>query len=267
MKRHHPLFALLLLATAAPAFAQTCEGSFQKKGNPLSGTTYTASISQPDLSVASAIGQMRVIAKGSNMDVVSEDAEAGAMLIEEPQSVMHKTIPIIISATSEAGTGTVGMMVKLNPGAFAKAESIRDEMCKLLNQVKPGKAGEQLAASTPKASTVEITADKFGFQLRTQHKENPAAIEPRYKGKTYAITGRVNGVLKSGGTYNTGFQIAGNSTGTIDFESVAITCAFAPSQAAYALALRPKEKVTLVGVVDHYDQIGRVLWLKECKGN
>jgi len=266
MKRHHPLLAVLLFAAAAPAFADTCESSFQKKGNPLSGTTYTAAVTVPDLTVKSALGQMRVIAKNSNMDVVSEDADAGAMLIEDPQSAMHKTIPLIISATSEAGTGTVAMTVKLTPGAFAKADSMRAEMCRMLTQVKPGKAGEQLAATTPKASTVNISASDFGFQLRSQNKENAAAIEPRYKGKIYSITGRVNGVLKSGGTYNTGFDIPSSSAG-IDFESVAITCAFAPSQAAYALALRPKEKVTLVGVVDHYDQIGRVLWLKDCKGN
>ena len=43
----HPLFAVLLLAVAAPAFADTCESSFQKKGNPLSGTTYTASVTVP----------------------------------------------------------------------------------------------------------------------------------------------------------------------------------------------------------------------------
>lgn len=266
MKRQ-TLFAVLLLSAAAPALADTCESSFQKKGNALSGTTYTAAVSHPGLSVKSAIGQMRVIAKNANMDVVSEDAEAGAMLIEEPQSAMHKTIPMIISATSEGGTGTVGMMVKLNPGAFAKADSIRVEMCKLLAQVKPGKAGEQLAAATPKASTVNVTATAFGSQLRSQHKDNPAAMEPRYKGKVYAITGRVNGVLKSGGTYNTGFDVGGDGSGSIDYDKVAITCAFAPNQAAFALALRPREKVTLTGVVDSYDQIGRVLWLKDCKGN
>ncbi|MEG2802576.1 hypothetical protein [Stenotrophomonas sp.] len=262
----NPLFAVLLLAAAAPAFADTCESSFQKKGNPLSGTTYTASVTVPDLTVKSAIGQMNVIAKGNNMDVLSMDAENGAMLIEDPQSAMHKTIPIIISATSEGRTGTVAMTVKLNPGAFAKADAIRAEMCKMLTQVKSGKAGDQFAASAPKASTVSISASDFGYQLRTQHKDNPAAIEPRYQGKIYAITGRVNGVLKSGGTYNTGFDLPSASNG-IDFESVAITCAFAPSQAAFALALRPREKVTLVGVVDRYDQIGRVLWLKDCKGN
>jgi hypothetical protein len=265
MKRH-TLFAVLLLSAAAPALADTCESSFQKKGNALTGTTYTASVNHPGLSVGSAIGQMRVIAKNANMDVLSEDADAGAMLIEEPQTAMHKTLPMIISATSEGGTGTVAMTMKLTAGAFAKADSIRTEMCKLLAQVKPGKAGDQLAASTPKASTVNVTATDFGYQLRTQHKENPAAIEPRYKGKIYSITGRVNGVLKSGGTYNTGFDVGGSST-SIDYDKVAISCAFAPSQAAFALALRPKEKVTLVGVVSAYDQIDRVLWLKDCKGN
>jgi len=264
--KHQLLFAVLL-TTTAPAFANSCEDSFQKKGNPLTGTIYTASVTLPDLSVKSAIGQMSVIAKRANMDVLSEDAEAGSMLIEEPETISHKPIPFIVSATSEAGTGTVGMMLKLNKGAFAKADSIRTEMCKMLTQIKPGKAGEQFALSPPQASVVSTTADQFGFQLRNQSKDNPAAIEPRYKGKTYAITGRVNGVLKSGGTYNTGFEIAGDRSTAIDFEKVAITCAFAPSQAAYALALRPKEKVTLVGTVDYYDQIGRVLWLKDCKGN
>ncbi|WMJ70395.1 hypothetical protein [Stenotrophomonas sp. 24(2023)] len=266
MKRQ-TLLAVLLCAAATPAFAATCESSFQKKGNPLVGTTYTASVTQPDLSVKSAIGQMRVIAKNANMDVLSEDAEGGSMLIEEPETMAHKPIPIIVSVTNEGTAGTVGMMVKLNKGAFGSADGIREQMCKMLNQVKPGKAGEQLAKATPQASVVNITADKFGFQLRNQHKDNPAAIEPRYQGKTYAISGRVNGVLKSGGTYNTGFEISGDGSSGIDFERVAITCAFAPSQTAYALALRPREKVTLTGVVDHYDQIGRVLWLKDCKGN
>ncbi|WP_242110076.1 OB-fold putative lipoprotein [Luteimonas aquatica] len=261
------LLAALLLAAAAPAFAGSCEDNFQKKGNPLTGTTYTTSVTLPDLSVKSAIGQMRVIAKESNMDVLSEDADAGSMLIEEPETFAHKPIPVIVSATSEGGSGTVGMTVKLNRGAFAKADSIRSEMCQMLVKIKSGKAGEQFAKTAPKASVVNITADKFGFQLRNQHKDNPAAIEARYQGKTYAITGRVNGVLKSGGTYNTGFEMVGDGSGGIDFERVAITCAFAPSQTAFALALRPKEKVTLVGVVDHYDQIERVLWLKDCKGS
>ena len=65
--------------------------------------------------------------------------------------------------------------------------------------------------------------------------------------------------------HNTSFDLP--SDGSIDFERVAISCSFAANQAAYALALRPREKVTLTGVVDSYDQIGRVLWLKDCRGN
>ena len=76
---------------------------------------------------------------------------------------------------------------------------------------------------------------------------------------------RITTVLRSGGTYNTSFDLP--SDGSIDFERVAISCSFAANQAAYALALRLREKVTLTGVVDSYDQIGRVLWLKDCRGN
>lgn len=263
--KHPILIAALLCGAAAPAFAATCESNFQKKGNPFVGTTFTSSVTHPDLTVASAIGQMRVIAKNANMDVLSEDVEGGSMLIEEPESMAHKPIPMIISATSEGGQGTVGMVVKVNKGAIASADGVREEMCKLLNQVKPGKAGEQAAKATPQASVVTIDADRFGFQLRNQNKDNPAAVEPRYKGKTYAITGRITTVLRSGGTYNTSFDLP--SDGSIDFERVAISCSFAANQAAYALALRPREKVTLTGVVDSYDQIGRVLWLKDCRGN
>ncbi|MEE9878251.1 MAG: hypothetical protein PBU97_18225 [Stenotrophomonas maltophilia] len=42
-----------------------------------------------------------MIAKNANMDVLSEDVEGGSMLIEEPESMAHKPIPMIISATSE----------------------------------------------------------------------------------------------------------------------------------------------------------------------
>ncbi|OEZ01435.1 MULTISPECIES: hypothetical protein [Stenotrophomonas] len=263
-----PLFAVLLLAAAAPAFAaDTCESSFLKKGNPLKGTNFTASVSHPGLTVPSAIGQMRVIAKNANMDVIDEDVASGSMLIEEPQTGMHKNLPLIVSATNEGGTGTVGLLLKVNPGAFASTDGVKKAMCDLLTQVKPGKAGEQLAAATPKASVVNTTAREFGSRLRSQHKDNPGAMEARYQGKEYAITGRVITVFKDGNGYNTGFDVGGNPSGGIDFDSVAISCRFAPSQTAYAMALRPKENVTLKGVIDHYDQNNRVMWLRDCKGN
>ncbi|KAB7770738.1 OB-fold protein [Xanthomonas maliensis] len=260
------LGAALLLAASAPALAATCEDSFQKKGNPFVGTTFSASVSHPGLTVRSAIGQMHVIAKQAKMDVLSEDADAGSMLIEEPETMTHKPIPMIVSASAVDGVGTVNLLVKVNKGAIAPADSARTEMCKLLNQVKPGAAGEQFAKKTLDTAPVDISADKLGFQLRNQHKDNPAAIEPRYANKVYRITGKLNqaGVLKSGGTYNVGFDVLQSDN---RFETVAITCAFAANQSAYALALRPGEKVTLTGVVDRYDQILQVLWLRDCRGN
>ncbi|MCL1498346.1 OB-fold protein [Xanthomonas nasturtii] len=260
------LVAALLLAASAPVFAATCEESFQKKGNPFVGTQFSASISQPGLTVRSAIGQMRVIAKQAKMDVLSEDADAGSMLIEQPQTFGTRPLPMIVSASAVDGVGTVNLLLKVNKGAIAYNDNARTEMCKLLNQVKPGAAGEQFAKKTLDTAPVEITAYKFGFQLRSQHKENPAAIEPRYADKVYRITGKIakSGVLKSGGTYNITFDVL---EGEDRFETVGITCAFAANQSAYALALRPSEKVTLTGVVDHYDQILQVLWLRDCRGN
>ena len=260
------LGAALLLAASAPVFAATCEESFQKKGNPFVGTQFSVSVSHPGLTVRSAIGQMRVIAKQAKMDVLSEDADAGSMLIEEPETMSHKPLPMIVSASAVDGVGTVNLLLKVNKGAIASTDSARTEMCKLLNQVKPGAAGEQFAKKTLDTAPVEITAEKFGFQLRNQHKDNPAAIEARYADKVYRITGKINqgGVLKDSGRYNIGFDVL---QGDNQFDTVAITCSFAANQAAYALSLRPKEKVTLTGVVDHYDQILKVLWLRNCRGN
>ncbi|QNH20023.1 hypothetical protein HEP73_00921 [Xanthomonas sp. GW] len=266
MKSQYIVSALLLL-TAAPAFAATCEANFEKKGNPFIGTSYSTSVSLPNLTVKSAIGQMHVIAKQANMDILSEDADAGAMLIEEPETLSHKPIPMIISASVENGEGKVGMLVKLNKGALASSDSVRNEMCKLLNQVKPGTEGEKFAKKTVDAAPVEISADKFGFMLRNQAKEGPATIEARYKDKVYRITGKINssGVLKSGGKYNVGFDVFTPEDET--YNKVAIICSFAANQAAYALALRPGEKATLTGVVEDYDQLGKALWLRDCRGN
>ncbi|TWI05967.1 hypothetical protein IP90_00229 [Luteimonas cucumeris] len=262
--KYRSLLAVSLLLAAGPALATSCEESFAKKGNPFTGTTYSAWVSLPDLSVKSAIGQMHVVAKEAGMDILSEDADAGSMLIEEPETMAHKPLPMIISAANEGGVGTVTMLLKLNKGAFASGDGVRTEMCKMLAQLKPGTAGDQFAGKQIAVAPTAIAAGKLGFQLENQAKDNLAAIEPRYKDKQFIISGRVNGpVLKSGGTYNMGFELYDGDR----YGQVAISCAFAANQAAYALTLKPREKVALSGTFDHFDQIGRVFWLKECRGS
>ena len=181
------------------------------------------------------------------------------MLIEEPESMAHKPIPMIISATSEGGQGTVGMVVKVNKGAIRR----RARRNVLLNQIarQGGRTGGQ-------GHSAGLGGDHcrrpLGFQLRNQNKDNPAAVEPRY-GQDLRHHRSHPPPCCAVAAPNTSFDLP--SDGSIDFERVAISCSFAANQAAYALALRPREKVTLTGVVDSYDQIGRVLWLKDCRGN
>ena len=64
------------------------------------------------------------------------------MLMEDPESAQHKPLPMIISASSEGSTGTVSILLKLNAGAFARAESIKAEMRGMLGQIGSGKGGE-----------------------------------------------------------------------------------------------------------------------------
>ena len=97
MMMKHSLFLAQLLP-AASAMAGQSEHNFAKKGNPLTGTTYTTSVSLANLSVDSAIGQMRGVAIKRNMDVLSEDARGGTMLIEERENALRKPLPMTIEA-------------------------------------------------------------------------------------------------------------------------------------------------------------------------
>lgn len=260
------LFVVLLFVVVVFVFVDICESSFQKKGNLFFGIIYIVLVIVFDLIVKSVIGQMNVIVKGNNMDVLSVDVENGVMLIEDLQLVMYKIILIIISVISEGCIGMVVMMVKFNLGVFVKVDVICVEMCKMLIQVKFGKVGEQFVVFILKVLMVNIFVFDFGFQLCIQYKDNLVVIELCYQGKIYLIIGCVNGVFKSGGIYNIGFDIFSSILG-IDFESVVIICVFVLSQVVFVLVFCLWEKVMLVGVVDCYDQIGCVLWLKDCKGN
>lgn len=261
MNLKHLLSALLLLP-AATVLAGTCEDSFQKKGNPLTGTTYTASVGVPGLSVDSAMGQLRAVAANNKLDILAEDA-GGTMLAEEPETMAHKPIPITFTASA----GQVDMTVKLGRVAFAGAEAMKKYMCDMLGEIKPGKEGAAIAASARKAGAggggeIQMDAGRLSLQIKHQAADNQAAIGARYKGKTFRITGRLNsaGVMELDGEYRAGFQLLDDS-----LSRVAITCRMASDQTAYALSLRGSEKVTLVGTFDKFDQIADIFWVKDCR--
>jgi hypothetical protein len=258
--KHYSLVALLLVS--APAFATSCEESFQKKGNPLTGTTYMASVSVPNLSVDSAMGQLRGVAIKNKLDILAEDA-GGTMLAEEPETITHKPIPITFTASE----GQVDMTVKLGRGAFgAGADAMKKYLCDMLGEIKPGKEGAAIAANARRAGAggneIKMEAGILSNQIKRQAADNQAAIGARYKGKTFRISGRLNsaGVMEFDGEYRAGFQTLDDS-----LSNVAITCRMAADQTAYALSLRGNERVTLVGTFDQFDQMADIFWVKDCR--
>lgn len=256
------LLAVLSLFAATPALASQCEDTFQKKGNPITGTTYTASTSMAGLSVAAAIQQMRGIAVGEKMDVLDMDANGGSMLLELPETTSHKPLPIIVTATGEAGVTNVSLQLKTGRGAFASADGIRDNLCGMLVKLKAGKAGLASAAAgkSAAAAVTEISAHQLSLQVKHQAAENDGAINSRYKGKSFRISGPVGHMIEEDGKYIVIFKAPDEGS-----YQVLVKCSMAANQSAYALSVRGGEKATLTGTFDRYVPSNSEFRLKDCR--
>lgn len=275
-----PFLAVLLVAALfgpAPAFASTCEATFAKKGNPITGLKFTALQSVNDLTTANAINQLRGIMLAKGYDVLATEAEAGTMLIEQPQTADRRSFQIIATATSEGSITTVQLQANLRAGQFTKEEAVRSEMCTLLAQLQGGKSG--IAAAKRGRDAVQsggaptvMTAQALSQRLSAEYDKNAETIPQRYKGRSFTLSGRVAYVRKDGDTYRVQFEITdpsdmvfklpGQSTSKTD-----IGCLLAQGQTVFALTLKPKASVKLTGTYYDYRDIPYppIMWLSECR--
>lgn len=258
---------------SSAAYAGTCETNFSKQGNAFTGTTYRSNVALPDLTIASAINQMQAIAKSQKMTVLAADAEGGSLLIEEPESFSHKPIPMIVTATNERGATTVQMEVKLNAGAFSKADSVRKEMCKMLSQVQGGAAGELVIKQKNDATSNDperMEALMFSLMIARQANDNQSTINARYKDRLFTLTGRAAFIMEDGDLYNIGYDIPEPQDmlikpGPMDPQfKVGVSCLMAKNQMAYALSLREGNKIALTGKFSKYDHFRHTVWLENC---
>ncbi|WP_157489454.1 MULTISPECIES: hypothetical protein [unclassified Lysobacter] len=258
------LLPMLLLLPALPALAGQCDDNFSKKGNALSGAEYSTSYKVAGLSVPSAIGQMRNLAIADGMDVLDESPDSGSLLLEEPANLAHKGLQVYVTAKPD---GTVSMLMKTRRGAFGNADGIRSEMCKMLTQLKPGKAPVARAAVKP----IEIQATALATDIERQGVENSAAIDVRFAGKVYNIKGVNKGVAGKKGAFELYFDMNPSLVpGFVPSKSrrgeLRIACRMMPDQNAYALAMRNGDKMYLNATYDHYDESSYLVWLKNCRG-
>jgi hypothetical protein len=273
--RHLALAAFVAMSMPSAVNAATCEDSFVKKGSPISGVKFTATITVPDLTPVSAIQQLRGIVASKGYDIMADEAEFGSMLIEQPQTGKARAFPIQISATSEAKVGTVVMQANLRAGMIVKEAPAMEEMCGMLNQLKGGKAGLALAARGKNAQTVlaaplAISALALSHQVSKDTQRNPAGVLTRYKGKSYTIDGTVSYVTKDGDKFRIGYDVPNPWEEAIRLPNIApfktdIVCYMAPGQAAYSLQLKPRKSIKLTGIVEDFDEYKHIIWLKDCR--
>lgn len=267
-------FALLILPQAA--FAATCEQSFAKRGSALTGLTFTAETTAPDLTPTSAVGQVRGLAVKGSYDVILEEADAGSLLIEQPAAGSARPIPIIVTATQAGDVGTVRMEAKLPAGMAAPAEAVKTELCGMLAQVKGGKAGlaaaSQGMAATSTATPTRIDAVTLSIQFAKEAVKNDAALPLRYKGKAFSVWGKVNHVMKDGEFFRVAFDTpeARDQPIRLDLPGdpgfrVNISCLMGRGQNAYALTLKKGSLTRLTGTFYEYDTFKRTVWLSECR--
>lgn len=267
--------AFSAFAVPAVANAGTCEDSFTKKGSEISGIRFVATTVVPDMSPKVAIQQLRGIVAAKGYDIITEEAEFGSMLIEQPMTGKARAFPIEITATQTSGIGTVVMEAKLRAAMSVKKELAMAEMCGMLNQLKGGKAGIAAAkagagASTVQAAPVAMSALAFSHQVSKDTERNASTVLTRYKGKQFTIDGTVSYVTKDPNGNRIGYDVPNPWEEVIRLPNIApfktdIVCYMAPGTAAYTAQLKPKKSIKLTGTVEDFDEYKHVIWLKDCR--
>jgi len=248
--------SLALVAATSPVVAGECEDNFKKTGNAFSGVDFSSSVTVPQLSAAHALGQMRGIMISEKMDVITEDAETGTMLVEQRATGATRAIPTLINASASGDAASIEMTIKTEKGQFAKADAIRPYMCGLLARVVGGKAGIAAAAAGAKASNNDDVTVKdvfvFSREIAREAKGNALAVNARHKGRKYALKGRVDYIQEDGEDYNVSFEIPEQSSLQIQVPGdkeprVGVACLFRPNQLANVLTFRKGDSARFSG--------------------
>ncbi len=266
---------VVLVVAVTPALAQTCEATFEKSGNPITGLRFTATQSVADLTTPDAVNQLRGIVLARGYDVLAAEPAAGSMLIEQPQTANARSFQLVAQATNEARLVTVQLRASLRAGVRAKQEAVRDEMCAVLAELKGGAAGVAAAnrgrtADGAGAPPIVIDAQIFADRLSKERDKDVNEIPLRYKGRSFTLTGTVESVNRDGDTYRVQFEIlaweqkAIRLPGESQFKTN-IGCLLAPGQSVYALTLKRKSSVRLTGTFADYRQSPSMMWLSDCK--
>ena len=269
----HTLITLALASASLAAHAGECEDNFAETGNAFSGVDFSSRVSVPQLNVADALGQVRGIMVSEKMDVITEDAAGGVMLVEQRAQGATRAIPTLVNVSASGDAATVQFTIKTEKGQFAKADAMRGYLCDLLSRVKGGEAGRAAGAQGAQvANNIDVTVKDvyvFSREIAQEAKGNAVLVSARHKGRAYALKGRVDYIQEDGEDYNVSFEVPEQSDVQLrapgDRESrVGVACLFRPNQLANVLTFRKGDSVTFKGSFYRFDDFKRMVWLENC---
>lgn len=278
MKFYKTLVGSMAIGMAAlPVAAQagTCEDTFVKKGNGITGLTFIAQTAVADLPVDVAIQQMEAITAQRGYVIIASEPRSGELLIEQARSSNARGFPITVIATvAPGGVGTVQMTAKLPAGMGTKAEAAKAEMCGMLALVKGGKEGRLAAkkgvgAGAVQAAPVALSAQEFSQQISKDAERNALTIPQRYKDRRFTLSGQVDYVVKDGDRYRVAFKILQPHELVLKLPNMAknlseVSCLMAPGTSVYVMLLKPKKSVKLTGKFYEYSELKDVVWFTDC---
>jgi hypothetical protein len=268
------LMAIALAARAPASPAGQCEDNFTTSGNAFSGKDFSSTVIVSDLTAADALGQLRGIMIAEGMDVITEDADSGAMLVEQRAAGATRAIPTLINVVGEGGAAAVAMTIKTERGQLAKADAMQAYLCGLLARVQGGEAGRVAAASGAQATNSDEVTRKdvyvFSREIAREAKGNALAVGARHRGRNYALSGRVDYIQEDGENYNVSFDVPDVARAQLRLPGdneprVGVACLFRPDQLANVLTFRAGDKVTFTGSFLRYDDSRRMVWLQDCR--
>jgi hypothetical protein len=271
--------AILAIALAAfiPTMAQagTCEETFQKKGNPITGLTFTAQTAVADMPADVAIKQLERVATQRGYIIIASEPAGGEMLIEQPSSGKARGFPLTANASvAPGGVGTVQVVAKLPAGMGAKSDPVKAELCGMLTMLKGGKEGRLAAKGAvgpgvAVAAPVALSAQEFSQQISKDAERNALSIPQRYKDRRFTLSGQVAYVIKDGDRYRIAFKILQPHELAIRLPNMAanlseVSCLMAPGNSVYVMQLKPGKSVKLTGKFYEYSDLKNVVWLTDC---
>lgn len=262
------LTTLACLCLASPAMAVTCEESFQKKGDFLDGSAFSARVQVEGGTIEKAFFQLRPILARDGIKTLSSDISTGVLKAENPSTLFQRALPIDVFASLEGTLLNVEMVFTLPSGVGASRETVKKHLCSALNQLLP--KVDVMAAPPVKADSTAIKID--AMTLAKQVKEsanNPARLRLNFIGKIFQVSGKVLSIAEDAGAYTVAFDgdkpVIGK-TSTAKMNRMKVVCTMAKNQDAAVAALQANQRATLVGRFQGFDSTTNVIKLQDCIG-